>query len=239
MWRNVSLECYTHYLKYLPGFGIHYEYHKVKVEVPRGVGLAWRRLSGVETDPIRGVGCTGVWGDIRIVWYGRTWRRLSSVLTGPIRGVGSTGVGILGNVPFIGETLPKFQQEVSVFGKWARLRGYPALTGPIRGVRVPRRMGGFCELQREKNKNYVWLDPSKRVRRQPKVGILGNVPFIGETLPKFQQEVSVFGKWARLRGDVWNSKDSSRILEKLGRVLQTHSSKPEAFAWLGPTKLVA
>ncbi|KAI5348021.1 hypothetical protein L3X38_000908 [Prunus dulcis] len=25
--------------------------------------LAWRRLSGVETDPIRGVGCTGVWGD--------------------------------------------------------------------------------------------------------------------------------------------------------------------------------
>ncbi|KAI5317158.1 hypothetical protein L3X38_036865 [Prunus dulcis] len=29
-------------------------------------GLAWRRLSGVETDPIRDVGCTGVWGDIRI-----------------------------------------------------------------------------------------------------------------------------------------------------------------------------
>ncbi|KAI5334565.1 hypothetical protein L3X38_024698 [Prunus dulcis] len=55
-------------------------------------GLAWRRLSGVETDPIRGVGCTGVWGDIRIVWYGRTWRRLSGVLTDPIRGVGCTGV---------------------------------------------------------------------------------------------------------------------------------------------------
>ncbi|KAI5334149.1 hypothetical protein L3X38_024282 [Prunus dulcis] len=54
--------------------------------------LAWRRLSGVETDPIRGVGCTGVWGDIMVVWYGRTWRRLSGVLTGPIRGVGSTGV---------------------------------------------------------------------------------------------------------------------------------------------------
>ncbi|KAI5324091.1 hypothetical protein L3X38_033164 [Prunus dulcis] len=55
-------------------------------------GLTWRRLSGVETDPIRGVGCTGVWGDITVVWYGRTWRRLSGVLTGPIRGVGSTGV---------------------------------------------------------------------------------------------------------------------------------------------------
>ncbi|KAI5317654.1 hypothetical protein L3X38_037361 [Prunus dulcis] len=54
--------------------------------------LAWRRLSGVETDPIRGMGCTGVWGDIMIAWYGRTWRRLSGVLTGPIRGVGSTGV---------------------------------------------------------------------------------------------------------------------------------------------------
>ncbi|KAI5314569.1 hypothetical protein L3X38_043745 [Prunus dulcis] len=55
-------------------------------------GLAWRRLSGVETDPIRGVGCTGVWGEIMIVWYGRTWRRLSGVLTDPIRGVGCTGV---------------------------------------------------------------------------------------------------------------------------------------------------
>ncbi|BBN67704.1 AP2/B3-like transcriptional factor family protein, partial [Prunus dulcis] len=62
--------------------------------------LAWRRLSGVETDPIRGVGCTGVWGDIRI-----------------------SMVEILGNVPFIGETLPKFRQKVSVFSKWARHRG--------------------------------------------------------------------------------------------------------------------
>ncbi|BBN67684.1 Ribosomal RNA processing Brix domain protein, partial [Prunus dulcis] len=33
---NVSLECYTHYLKYLPGFWIQYEYHQVKVS--RGVG---------------------------------------------------------------------------------------------------------------------------------------------------------------------------------------------------------
>ncbi|KAI5327421.1 hypothetical protein L3X38_026817 [Prunus dulcis] len=55
-------------------------------------GLAWRRLSGVETGPIRGIGCTSVWGDIVIVWHGRTWRRLSGVLTGPIRGVGCTGV---------------------------------------------------------------------------------------------------------------------------------------------------
>ncbi|KAI5342960.1 hypothetical protein L3X38_010836 [Prunus dulcis] len=56
------------------------------------VGLAWRRLSGVETGPIRGVGCTGVLGDVVIVWYGRTWHRLSGVLTGPICGVGCTGV---------------------------------------------------------------------------------------------------------------------------------------------------
>ncbi|BBN67356.1 organic cation/carnitine transporter 3 [Prunus dulcis] len=76
-------------MSYLPGFGIHYEYHKVKVEVPRGVGYpacgqtpyvalvvpaygeicdivlrSHVALSGVETDPIRGVGCTGVWGDM-------------------------------------------------------------------------------------------------------------------------------------------------------------------------------
>ncbi|BBG96911.1 hypothetical protein Prudu_005870 [Prunus dulcis] len=48
---------------------------------------------------------------------------LSGVLTDPIRGVGCTGVEILGNVPFIGETLPKFRQKVSVFSKWARHRG--------------------------------------------------------------------------------------------------------------------
>ncbi|BBN68064.1 Leucine-rich repeat family protein, partial [Prunus dulcis] len=53
----------------------------------------------------------------------RTWRRLSGVSTGPIRGVGCTGVEILGNVQFIGETLPKFRQKVSVFSKWARHRG--------------------------------------------------------------------------------------------------------------------
>ncbi|BBG93450.1 LRR and NB-ARC domains-containing disease resistance protein [Prunus dulcis] len=53
-------------------------------------------LSSVETGPIRGVGCTGVWGDY---------------------------VGILGNVQFTEETLPKFRQKVSVFSKWARHRG--------------------------------------------------------------------------------------------------------------------
>ncbi|BBG93458.1 hypothetical protein Prudu_001470 [Prunus dulcis] len=92
------------------------------------VALVVPGLSGVETGPIRGVGCTGVWGEIVIVWYGRTWRRLSSMLIGPMRGVGSTGVWgdyvvILGNVQFIGETLPKFRQKVSVFIKWARHRG--------------------------------------------------------------------------------------------------------------------
>ncbi|BBG93331.1 Leucine-rich repeat protein kinase family protein [Prunus dulcis] len=44
----------------VPAYG---EIVRYCVEVARGVGLAWRRLSGVETDPIRGVGCTGVWGD--------------------------------------------------------------------------------------------------------------------------------------------------------------------------------
>ncbi|BBG93665.1 Leucine-rich repeat family protein [Prunus dulcis] len=38
------------------------------------------------------------------------------------------------------------------------------------------------------------------------VEILGNVQFIGETLPKFRQKVSVFSKWAWHRGDVRNSK---------------------------------
>ncbi|BBG96204.1 Leucine-rich repeat family protein [Prunus dulcis] len=38
------------------------------------------------------------------------------------------------------------------------------------------------------------------------VEILGNVQFIGETLPKFRQKVSVFSKWARHRGDVRNFK---------------------------------
>ncbi|BBH02361.1 LRR and NB-ARC domains-containing disease resistance protein [Prunus dulcis] len=64
--------------------------------------------------------------------------------------------------------------------------------------------------------NYVWLDPSRRVRRQPKVEILGNVQFIGETLPKFRQKVSVFSKWARHRVMSGISKGSSRVLEKFG-----------------------
>ncbi|BBN70015.1 Putative disease resistance TIR-NBS-LRR class protein [Prunus dulcis] len=37
------------------------------------------------------------------------------------------------------------------------------------------------------------------------VQILGNVQFLGETLPKFRQKVSVFSKWARHQGDVGNS----------------------------------
>ncbi|BBN70165.1 hypothetical protein Prudu_1441S000400 [Prunus dulcis] len=121
------------------------------VKVSRGVGYPALRqtpyvvlvvptLSGVETGPIRGVGCTGIWGDIVIVWYGRTWRKLSGVLTGPILGFGCIGVS------------------------W---------------------------------KNYVWLDLSGRVRRQPKIGsdllvgpeieviILENVQFTGETVELF------------------------------------------------------
>ncbi|BBH05471.1 cyclic nucleotide gated channel 1 [Prunus dulcis] len=39
------------------------------------------------------------------------------------------------------------------------------------------------------------------------VEILGNVQFIGETLPKFRQKVSVFSERVRHRGDVdrWKS----------------------------------
>ncbi|BBN70478.1 LRR and NB-ARC domains-containing disease resistance protein [Prunus dulcis] len=80
-----------------------------RVRVARGVGypacrqtpyvaLVVPALFGFETGPIRGVGCTGVWGDIVIV-------------------------EILGNVQFTGETLRKFRQKVSVFSKWARHRG--------------------------------------------------------------------------------------------------------------------
>ncbi|BBH08891.1 hypothetical protein Prudu_021228 [Prunus dulcis] len=50
-----------------------------------------------------------------------------------------------------------------------------------------------------------WL----RINGRPKaicVEILENVQFIGETLPKFRQKVSVFSKWARHRGDVRNFK---------------------------------
>ncbi|KAI5342975.1 hypothetical protein L3X38_010851 [Prunus dulcis] len=67
-----------------------------KCPIPRRTQRNFRigiwRLSGVETGPIRGVGCTGVLGDVVIVWYGRTWHRLSGVLTGLICGVGCTGV---------------------------------------------------------------------------------------------------------------------------------------------------
>ncbi|BBN70194.1 Leucine-rich repeat protein kinase family protein, partial [Prunus dulcis] len=38
------------------------------------------------------------------------------------------------------------------------------------------------------------------------VEILGNVQFIGETLPKFRQKVPVFSERVRHRGDVRNSK---------------------------------
>ena len=48
------------------------------------------------------------------------------------------------------------------------------------------------------------------------VEILENVPFIGETLPKFRQKVSVFNKWAWHRGMSGIPKDSSRILGKFG-----------------------
>ncbi|BBG97071.1 Putative disease resistance TIR-NBS-LRR class protein [Prunus dulcis] len=47
------------------------------------------------------------------------------------------------------------------------------------------------------------------------VEILGNVQFIGKTLPKFRQKVSVFSKWARHRGDVRNFKGFVPGFEKI------------------------
>ncbi|KAI5334231.1 hypothetical protein L3X38_024364 [Prunus dulcis] len=52
----------------------------------------------------------------------------------------------------------------------------------------------------------IWVSDSGHFRSFFGVEILENVPFIGETLPKFRQKVSVFSKWARHRDDVWNSK---------------------------------
>ncbi|KAI5318384.1 hypothetical protein L3X38_038092 [Prunus dulcis] len=98
-------------------------------------GLAWHRLSGVETGPIRGVGCTGVW--VVIVWYGRTWRTLSGMLTGPISGVGCTGVWGDIVIVWYGRT-------------WRKLSD--VLTGPVRGVGNTGVWGDYmrrlCEIQR-------------------------------------------------------------------------------------------
>ncbi|BBN69898.1 hypothetical protein Prudu_1236S000200 [Prunus dulcis] len=48
------------------------------------------------------------------------------------------------------------------------------------------------------------------------VEILGNVQFIGETLPNFRQKVPVFSEWARHRVMSGIPKDSSRIMGKFG-----------------------
>ena len=47
------------------------------------------------------------------------------------------------------------------------------------------------------------------------VGILENVQFIGETLPKFRQGVSIFSKWVWHRSDVRNSKGFVSGFEKI------------------------
>ncbi|BBN67802.1 hypothetical protein Prudu_191S000200 [Prunus dulcis] len=78
----------------------------------------------------------------------------------------------------------------------------------------------------------------------------GNVQFIGETLPKFRQKVSVFSKWARHRGDVRNSKgfvpDFGKIWggsfqlvsEPLCRVVRREASwELTGFGFVGTPKL--
>ncbi|KAI5327770.1 hypothetical protein L3X38_027166 [Prunus dulcis] len=118
------------------------------------------RLSRVLTGPIRGVSCTGVWGDIVIVWYGRTWRRLSGMLTGPIRGVGCTGVwgdivigwlsGVLtGPIRGFGYTVVCGDIVIVWYGRtWRRLSG--VLTSPIQRNEIrfwEIRGGYFLELR--------------------------------------------------------------------------------------------
>ncbi|BBH08936.1 STRUBBELIG-receptor family 5 [Prunus dulcis] len=64
-----------------------------------------------------------------------------------------------------------------------------------------------------------------RIFGRPKaiyVGILGNVQFIGETLPKFRQKVSVFSKWARHRGCQEFQRIRLRFWENSGRVLSVY-----------------
>ncbi|BBN69419.1 Putative disease resistance TIR-NBS-LRR class protein [Prunus dulcis] len=64
--------------------------------------------------------------------------------------------------------------------------------------------------------NYVWLDPSRRVRRQPKVEILGNVQFIGRLCRNFGRKSRplVSGPGIGVMSGI--PKDSSRVLGKFG-----------------------
>ncbi|BBG98595.1 Leucine-rich receptor-like protein kinase family protein [Prunus dulcis] len=95
-------------------------------------------LSGVLTGPIRGVGCTGVWGDY---------------------------VEILGNVQFIGETLPKFRQKVSVFSKWARHRGDVGISkGVVSGL---GKFGRVLSRKRRK-KEGEWVERKRVERNSPR-----------------------------------------------------------------------
>ncbi|KAI5343444.1 hypothetical protein L3X38_011320 [Prunus dulcis] len=75
-------------------------------------------------------------------------------------------------------------------------------------VRSEPNLQDECPIPYRTHRNFrigVWRSWSPWARLT-RVEILGNVQFIGETLPKFRQKVSVFSKWAWHRGDVRNSK---------------------------------
>ncbi|KAI5333070.1 hypothetical protein L3X38_023200 [Prunus dulcis] len=93
-------------------------------KVTHGVGFS----SGM-TDPIRGIGISGIWGDDMIVSHGVGF---SGVETDPIRGIGISCVWgdyvivrlkFLGKVKITWEILPKFRQKVPVLSKWVQHRG--------------------------------------------------------------------------------------------------------------------
>ncbi|KAI5347281.1 hypothetical protein L3X38_015160 [Prunus dulcis] len=79
------------------------------------------------------------------------------------------------------------------------------LRPPFLAIKVSRGVG-YPALRQAPYVALVVPAYGEIVRYYVEVGILGNVQFIGETLPKFRQKVSVFSKWARHRGDVRNSK---------------------------------
>ncbi|BBH07285.1 HXXXD-type acyl-transferase family protein, partial [Prunus dulcis] len=121
-------------------------------------------FSGVEIDPIRGVGCTSVWGDIVIlceVPRGVVSRGVgfSGVETDPICGVGCTSVW--GDIMILCEVPPGV--------------GYPACGQPHTWRWLYRRMGRYCDSM---NRADNVLGSLLRIIGKPKavyVEILGNV----------------------------------------------------------------
>ncbi|BBH01215.1 Ankyrin repeat family protein [Prunus dulcis] len=135
-------------------------------------------------------------------------RILDSLQAPPSESQVSRGVGYpaLRQAPYAALVVPAYGEIVRYCVEVARGVGYPTCRQtPYVALVVPA-YGEICDMM-----------------CRSRVEILGNVQFIGETLPKFRQKVSVFSKWARHRGDVRNSKgfatgfgkNSGRVLSQL------------------------